>query len=134
MVTNEAPASFAELLTELGGGDAHRDLHADLKELVRAIHEQAIGIDGPTKIKGTMKIAIKVAIDARGNVGVDIDHSITKPKKRRPTAQAWIDRNGNLVTEHPRQTTFPKGLIDVSARRAGDVQEVADDRRPPVEV
>lgn len=126
----EGPRSFAHIITQLGGGDVHRDLSDDLHELMRAVQDQVQHIEGSTKIRGEMSIKIKLTADAYGVCGLDVDSSIKKPKRRRPTRQAFITAGGNLTTEHPRQTELP--LQEVGRR--GVAQEVPDVSREAREV
>jgi hypothetical protein len=121
----EGPRSFARLIENLGDGDVHAGLSDDLFDLIGKLRDASINLDGNAKVKGDMSIKLKVSIDARGNVGVDVDSSIKVPKRKRPTAQAWITAGGNLTTEHPRQTKLP--LQEVPRSRV--VHEV-DDRLP----
>lgn len=95
--------SFARFLEQLGHGDALEDLSNAQHELGNALQDIALDLGGAAKVKGELKVTFKYTCDARGNVGVDWDVTTKKPKRKRATAQAWVNKNGNLVFEPPRQ-------------------------------
>lgn len=126
----EGPRSFARIIHDLGDGDVHADLSADLHALVSAIRDQALSVDGASKSKGVMTVKITCECDARGIVGIHVDSAVKTPKRRRPKYQAWVTGGGNLTTEHPRQVRLP--LQEVGRR--GVAAELPDEMREAQEV
>lgn len=107
--------SFARFLEQLGHGDALEDLSNAQHELGNALQDVALDLGGGAKVKGELKVTFKYTCDSRGNVGVDWDVTTKKPKRKRATAQAWVNKAGNLVFEPPRQQKLP--LHEVKERR-----------------
>ena len=118
--------SFARFLEQLGHGDALEDLSNAQFELGNALQDAALDLGGAAKVKGQLKVTFKYTCDARGNVGVDWDVDTKKPKKRRATAQAWVNKAGNLVFEPPRQQKLP--LHEVKERR--ELRDLDEDEVP----
>lgn len=114
------PRSFARFVEQLGGGDVHEDLSQANFELGKALQDLALGTD--SKVKGELRVVFKYTCDARGIVGVDVDHTIKKPKRKRATSVAWVNKQGNLVFEPPRQQKLP--LHEVGGR--SELREIRD--------
>lgn len=114
--------SFARFIQDAGEGDLLRDLSEANHELGNALQNEALHVNG--KVKGELKLVLKYSCDARGNVGIDWDVSVKKPKKTRVTAQAWVNKQGNLVFEPPRQIALP--LREIGGR--AELRDVGDNR------
>lgn len=122
----EGPRSLARFLESIGEGDFHADASEKFFELNNSLQDHALRTD--SRVKGKMTMVFDVSIDQRGVVGVTIDTTIKKPKLKRAPAQAWVTKSGNLVTEHPRQTTLP--LREVGGREVKSDNDDEDVRRP----
>jgi hypothetical protein len=117
--------SFAFFAANLSDGDFNKDASEAQHELNKSLQDASLSMN--MKVKGELTIKLKYSCDAKGNMGIDHDITIKKPKMKRPTAQAWMDpKTANAVFEPPRQLKL--GLREVGGR--GDLQEAAGERRP----
>lgn len=105
--------SFSHFVANVGEGDIHQDLSKALHELSSELQDMSLEMNAKTK--GKMTVVFSLSCDQRGNVGVDCEFTLKKPKRKRATAQAWVNKQGNLVFEPPRQLKMD--LRDVGGRR-----------------
>lgn len=128
MAKDTGPRSFARFFENVGEGDFHQDASAKLFELNNSLVEHALRTDA--KVKGKLTIVFDVSIDPRGNVGVNVETTIKKPKVKRAPAQAWVTK-GNITFEHPRQGSLPGVLREVGWREpARNDNDDAGEERP----
>lgn len=114
------PRSFARFVEQLGHGEVHEDLSKANFELGNALQDHAL--DSKGKVKGELRVVFKYSCDSRGVVGVDVDYTVKKPKRKRATSIAWVNKQGNLVFEPPRQQKLP--LHEVGGR--SELREIRD--------
>lgn len=122
------PRSFGHFVMRLNDGDFLRDASEAQHELNKALQDASLGMS--TKVKGSLTIKLSYSCDAKGNMGIDHDITVKKPKVKRPTAQAWMDpKSANVLFEPPRQ-------LKLKLREVGrpELNEGAADMRPLKEV
>lgn len=129
-MSKAGPRSFARFIETVGDGDFHQELSEGLFELSQTIQSEALRVNG--KIKGKLSFTMTLSCDPRGVIGVDCDVAVKKPRTKRPTAQAWINKDGNVVFEHPRQINLP--LREVAPARDEHVDLSTGEIRPAREV
>lgn len=113
MTERAGPRSFARFIETAGDGDFHQELSEGLQELSQSIQSEALRTNA--KIKGKLSLTMTLSCDPRGVIGIDCDVAVKKPRAKRATAQAWINKDGNVVFEHPRQQKLP--LREVTLER-----------------
>lgn len=115
--TPTAPASkepqirpFGEFLTQQANGRTHAELSESLHELIAAVKETGKG--------GTITYQVEIKPLSKGD---DLTLTVTDkvviklPKGERAHSVFFVDDDGNLIRNDPRQATLP--LRDVEDRR-----------------
>ena len=89
--------SFIDILSQIRGGAALSDAARDLQELVQAVRD--------TGKSGKLSFSITVEPDKadEGVVTLLPDITLKLPKKARAKGIFYMDKNGNLTREDPRQ-------------------------------
>ena len=89
--------SFIDILSQIRGGAALSDAARDLQELVQAVRD--------TGKSGKLSFSITVEPDKadEGVVTLLPDITLKLPKKPRAKGIFYMDKNGNLTREDPRQ-------------------------------
>ncbi|MFT4225336.1 hypothetical protein [Micropruina sp.] len=108
---------FADWLREQANGKTHNELGEALWDLIARVEE--------TRKKGTLALTITVEPMPKsdGNVLVISDNIQLKlPEFKRDASVAYVDRNGNLSRNNPRQPTLT-GLRDASAPESTTIRE-----------
>ena len=116
----EGPRAFARFLEQLGDGEAHAELSAELHRLMETLHDQALAT-GPTK--GALTLKLSFAVDPRGTVDVAYDVAVKEPKRARSKGVFWLTKGNNLTAHNPRQERLP--LREVAAPEVRDVEASA---------
>lgn len=101
----KGPRSFARFIELVSEGEANMDASLALFELGNALQNESLRLN--QKVKGELTLTFKMSCDARGVMGIDFDVKTKVPKKKRATAQAWVNKDGNTVFEPPRQIKLP---------------------------
>ncbi len=106
----EGPATFHSFLEEFAHGAVNRRLTARLGELVRACNQ--------TGEKGSL--AIKISVGAKGGMAqVAMTVKTTKPEGALPADVFFMGKDGELLSEDPRQkklsfkTVAPSRVINI---------------------
>jgi len=101
VANNEAPEALdlADLIRDIGHGATNRLGSGKLAELLQAC--QATGK------KGGLTIQIAVAAGADGIAEVAVAIKTSKPEAKLPGGSYYVNAEGKLVTEDPRQATLP---------------------------
>jgi hypothetical protein len=113
----KAPRSFAVFLANLADGDANRELSEEWKKLSDELQKDSSNRNAVSKGKLNLKLSLQV--DPRGVCTIGWDVETREPKPPRVGGVMWIDANGNMVHENPRQQKLP--LREVGGREPGDV-------------
>lgn len=117
-----APRSFAVFLANLAEGDANKELSEALDELSRKLQADALDRNGVSK--GSLSLKLNLAIDPRGLVAVGWDTATREPKPSRTGGVMYIDKDGHMTAENPRQQKL--AFRDVNSERGfADVDDVS---------
>lgn len=100
-IKDEGARSFAVFTANLGGGNLNKDASAELQKVLEKLRDEADYFN--IKVKGSLKLELKFSLDPLGVLQVDHDVSSKLPKRKRPTATAWLTKGGNATFEHPKQ-------------------------------
>lgn len=92
--------SFAELSEDLAGGDFNARASKLMRELALAVEENG-GV-------GKMTITIAVARSKEGIVQLKPTIKVTKPEPGFDSTSLYLDGDGRLSRENPRQERLPK--------------------------
>lgn len=100
--------TFDELVIEHDVGSLNTGLTRKMRELMKAIHEQAA-----TNGKAKGEITLKFRFEATNNGRVDItsETSVKAPGLPKTRETRWIDDKGSLVAEDPRQARLPLKVL-----------------------
>ncbi|MBB3937902.1 hypothetical protein [Aureimonas phyllosphaerae] len=103
------------LLGMLEGGEFVGKLQHELSDTLRALAESA-GPKGKASGHVTVKMALKVEA---GMVTITPELTSKKPKEEFGPSTFWVTEDGELSTQHPRQTDMFSGPRDASDREFG---------------
>ena len=109
-----AARSFTVFLGKIADGDLEVQASQELLALSKCISAQARAQQ--KEVKGTLTIKIGFAGDETGALDVSYAIERKEPKPRRARTTFWINREGNVVSQNPRQIEL--GLRDVSRKPA----------------
>lgn len=126
----EGPRSFLHFLTELGGGDAGRELSEELHELGRRLLHESTAREA--KVTGELTLKIKLKAERNGLVATFYEIKRKDPSRSTTPGVAWLTAGGNLSSENPRQADLP-GLREVP-RPSGEVRDINARHGAPKEV
>jgi hypothetical protein len=124
----EGPRSFAVFVQGLAEGDCNAEMSRELQRLGQVMKREAEARG--EEVPGAITLTIKGKADPRGTVHFLWDVKVTEPKPKRVGGAMWISRDGNFVSEDPRQKElFPREVkgptteaaIDLGAERKGEV-------------
>ena len=116
--------SVAVLITELDAGQFHRDLNHDLRRLNRDIsHLIDQGMD---KVKGKLTITLTLTGRRNGAVHILSDSKLATPKVPRVETVRYLNREGNLEKDDPRQEKLPLRDVSVEIKKPRDVGAAKD--------
>ena len=102
---------FSEFLMEHQDGDLHDEISEKLNGLVEQV--QSTGRSG--------SVALTLTVKAAGDmVAVTADVAVKPPKVDRPVKAYFVDGNGNLTRNNPRQPELP-GLRPMPRPTADEV-------------
>lgn len=104
---------FTDVLGEIEGGGFLAELTAAQHAVMKAVMD--------TRKAGKLKIALSYTPTGKGTVRVDADFAASEPEHDRPATMFFVDADGQLVREDPRQPKLP-------------LQAVPDDRSDPIKV
>lgn len=99
MDTTTRPNTFIASITDLNDGATASDLDRQLREVVLKARET--GKPG--------SITLTLSVEPRGADSVIVVAKITEkmPKAEEPKSIFFVDDEGQLVREHPKQSTLP---------------------------
>lgn len=99
MDTTTRPNTFIASITDLNDGATASDLDRQLREVVMKARET--GKPG--------SITLTLSVEPRGADSVTVVAKITEkmPKVEEPKSIFFVDDDGQLVREHPKQATLP---------------------------
>lgn len=105
---------FAAVLQALQQGKTHRELSAQLQDLVAGVKE--------TGRAGTLTLKLKVSKSKVGGA-LEIDDTVTTniPAPKRDASLFFVDRNNNLVRNDPAQTELDLSPVRVVDNAQGAV-------------
>lgn len=110
----QAARSFVVFLGKVADGDLEVQASQDLLTLSKAIQTQARAQQ--KTVKGSLTITVDFAGDESGTLDVSYEIKRKDPKPRRARSVFWINKQGNVVSQNPRQIEL--GLRDVSRKPA----------------
>lgn len=102
------------LIGSLEGGQLNQALGAELATVFRKLHDMSVE-DVKSTHKGSVTLVLGLSAE-NGAVTISAEIKSTTPKQPRPRSFYWITENGELSTEHPRQTDMFNGPRVTSAR------------------
>lgn len=97
--------AFVTLLAEVADGEAAIEASRDLEALVKVINGVALAKNG--KAKGRIRFDLVIEINAKGDVTLDYDVDVKRPKMPRSSGRMWIGTGGGLTARHPKQVEIP---------------------------
>jgi hypothetical protein len=119
----EKPArSFSVFAATVADGDLNREVSEALHDLSNELQTDALRRNAVSK--GTLTVKLNLSIDPRGQVVVGWDCATREPKPPRTGGVMWIDKDGYMVAENPRQQKLPLHEVPNERRFA----EVGDKR------
>lgn len=102
-----APRSFAVFVQQIGDGDLNAEASEEFHKLALAVQAEALARQDAAS--GSLTIKIKVKGDPRNVAHFTWDVKADPPKKKRCGASAWVNKQGHVVFENPRQPSlFPR--------------------------
>lgn len=111
----EGRKPFAAVIQEQRQGGLHGELSHELANLVASVQE--------TRKPGVLTLTLKVTPNKDGvTVTLSDDISVKLPKSDRGAAIFFVQGDGNLVRNDPRQPELP--LREVGAREATEIRKV----------
>lgn len=103
------------LIGMLEGGEFVRKLQDELTDTLKRVSETA----GP-KGKATGSLTIKLALKVEaGMVTITPELTAKKPKEEFGSSVFWVTEEGELSTQHPRQSDMFDGPREIGGRNAG---------------
>lgn len=106
--------SFPIFVTQVRDGEISAELSEKLGKLLDELTNRA---DMGGVAIGELKLAFKFKVDNRGVVNIVHDADIKLPKLKPAIATMWMDRNGRLIPENPRQTKLALRAVDSKKTR-----------------
>lgn len=107
---------FASVMRDFGRGQVLEDAAQQLQDIVRAVAEHGK--------KGVLTITVEVA-PMKGDRGALLVTAKTNAKAPQADATATVfyaDQRGNLLRDHPDQTTIP--LRDLAGVRTSEIKDL----------
>lgn len=103
---------IGEVLALVDRGDKAAEISDANNALITRLQDHA----GPKgKAKGKMTIEIEYEVEGHA-ISISVTHKIKEPAPRKSLTHMFVDPEGLIVTEHPRQ--IPMFPHDVAAERA----------------
>jgi hypothetical protein len=121
----EGPRAFARVLEQLNDGEAHRDLSAELFELVGKLQDEALARD--SEVKGELSLKLVFKAGPHGRVETTYEVKSTAPPRKTSRGIMYMTKAGNLSVENERQPVLP------GIRAVGPARELDEDRAPAKE-
>jgi len=122
MADDSGARSFAHTLSLLEDGGFNAAVSLDVKALLAKLEAHAEHFD---KATAELDIKIKFSMDKLGQVELKAEYKLKEPKVVRPRSIFWMNKDGHLENENPRQQKL--ALRDIGARKAA--RDVAEDRK-----
>ncbi|HEY1310074.1 MAG TPA: hypothetical protein VGF02_03925 [Pseudolabrys sp.] len=103
-------------MSMLSDGELPSDLTEEITETLASLEANRAG---RTKAKVTGSVTLKIKFTNQGGgTTVDVELDSKRPKKVRESSFFFVEGDGSLHNEDPRQTDMFKGPRDVGAPRA----------------
>lgn len=106
--------SFPIFVTQVRDGEISAELSEKLGKLLDELTNRA---EMGGVAVGELKVAFKFKVDNRGVVNIVHDAEIKLPKLKPAIATMWMDKNGRLVAENPRQTKLALRAVEAKKTR-----------------
>lgn len=104
---------FSDLVLEFNDGQTHSELTVATHEILSKLQDLVSMSDG--KAKGTLNLKVSFELDSKGLVNVVSEVKTTVPKRKIAPSPMWMDRNGSLSDENPKQRNLK--FIDPNAKK-----------------
>lgn len=124
----EGPRSFTRFLATLSDGELEAQASYAVHELCKRLQEQASAQH--SKVKGVVKLAIRMVADINNTVGISYSIETTAPKVPTTPAIFWLTKGGNLSAQDTRQLELKPRSVGGGPRE----QREATPRGPAKEV
>lgn len=122
MNPNSTIRDIVRLLNAIERGKVVRGINADMATTLERLHD--LSLDAPKRtFKGVLDIKVVFAV-VNSTVTVGCEVTTKTPKDEPLSSIFWLDRDGNITTEHPTQLDMlrPHAVDDEDE----DDREVAD--------
>ena len=99
-----------EIMALVSRGDKAAEISDDMNNLIRRLQDEA----GPKgKAKGKVTIEIDLSVEG-SSISIGMSHKIKEPPARKSETHMFVDADGNIITEHPKQIAmqFPHDVSD----------------------
>lgn len=105
---------FSELIEEFNDGQTHAELTTSTHEVLSRLQD-IVSMDSG-KAKGTLTLKIGFELNDKGVVAISADIKTNVPKRKIAVVPMWMDRNGTLTDENPKQQKIK--FLDANAKKA----------------
>ncbi len=117
---------FAPMLAGLEDGALHSDLSEAVADLMGKVQRQAEHLG---KAKGALTLVLKFEADGFGVVTIDGAIKVVEPKPARQRSVRWLDAQGRLVSENPKQQKLPLRDVGGAESAPKDAPEKSRERK-----
>jgi hypothetical protein len=117
---------FGPMLAGLEDGQLHTDLSNGMADLMVKVQRQA---ETAGKARGKLVLELKLEADQFGVVTIDGVIKVTEPKPARQRSVRWLNEQGQLVSENPKQQKLPLRDVGGGAQAPKDVPEKKGERK-----
>lgn len=98
---NSTIRDIVRLLNAIERGKVVRGINADMATILERLHD--LSLDAPKRtFKGVLDIKVVFAV-VNSTVTVGVEVTTKTPKDEPLSSIFWLDRDGNITTEHPTQ-------------------------------
>jgi len=95
--------SFDQFIFEHQSGELNQELTREMNALTAALQKRA---EESGKAKGEITLKISFELESNGLVAINAEAKVKAPGPRKTKEIRWIDKNGRMVSEDPRQTVM----------------------------
>jgi hypothetical protein len=104
------------LIGMIESGELAADLSTEITDTLAAMEANRAGRK-KAKVTGSVTLKLKFTNEAGGTT-IDVDLDSKRPKKVRESTYLFVDADGTLSTEHPKQTDMFNGPRELAPARA----------------
>ena len=97
-------STFDQFIFEHQSGELNTELTREMNVLTAALQKRAAESG---KAKGEITLKISFELESNGLVAINAEAKVKAPGPRKTKEIRWVDENGRLVAEDPRQTKLP---------------------------